>query len=134
MRIDMSLVDQISFMTCPSFRKANAPSNIYFARRSTNRINSRILVVVLISKALFFPAIGFLFVYVLGFYQGFLTDKLQTFLLLTNFCTPTAVNMITIAIINKFQVNNLSQLLIYQYIMGILTVTMWTAIYMNLFI
>jgi hypothetical protein len=98
------------------------------------RINSRILVAVLISKALLFPALGFLFVYVLGFYQGFLTDKLQTFLLLTNFCTPTAVNLITIAIINKFQINNLSRLLVFQYAMGSVTVTLWTAIYLDLFI
>jgi hypothetical protein len=83
---------------------------------------------------LIFPTIGLFAIWFFGFKSNIITDPLLCFLLLTNFCTPTAINMITIAIINKFQVNNLSQLLIYQYIMGILTVTMWTAIYMNLFI
>ncbi len=99
-----------------------------------DRINSHIIAAILISKAIISPAIGFLFVYVLGYYQGLLTDKLQTFLLLTNFCTPTAINMITIAIINKFQINNLSRILVFQYAMGAVTVTLWTAIYLDLFL
>jgi hypothetical protein len=84
-------------------------------------------------KSIIFPPIGILFVWALGYKTQILTNPLQCFLLLTNFCTPTAINMITIAILNQFQVNNLSKLLIYQYGLGCITVTIWTAVFLNLF-
>jgi hypothetical protein len=89
---------------------------------------------VLFTKAAVFPVIGLGVVYYLGFLNYLIKDKIACFFLLTNFCTPTAVNMITIAIINKFQVTNLSKMLVYQYGMGIITVTIWTAVYLSLFV
>ena len=88
----------------------------------------------MVIKAVVFPFIGLFSVWYIGFNYKLVNDPLVCFLLLTNFCTPTAINMVTIAIINKFQVKNLSTLLIYQYLMGIITITVWTAIYLNLFL
>ena len=51
------------------------------------------------------PAIGLCLVYFIGYlYLKVIDGKLLCFMLMTNFSTPTAINMITIAIVNKFQV------------------------------
>jgi hypothetical protein len=59
---------------------------------------------ILIVKAIICPSIGFISIYLIGFKFDLIPDKLLCFLLFTNFCTPTAINMITIAVMNKFQV------------------------------
>jgi hypothetical protein len=70
-------------------------------------INRITICVILFVKALVIPFIGLAFVYYIGLGYGLIQDKLVVFYLLTNFYTPTAINMITIAIVNKFQVNTI---------------------------
>ena len=60
---------------------------------------------IIILKLIIIPAIGLFLVYYVGYvYLKVLDQKLLCFFLMTNFTTPTAINMITISIINKFQV------------------------------
>jgi len=100
----------------------------------TEAMSKLALWLVLFAKAFVQPLCGLLFIWVLGFDTNIMNDPIVGFLLLTMFCTPTAVNMATIAVINEFQNSNLARLLIYQYVMGIVTISLWTAVYLSLFV
>lgn len=88
---------------------------------------------ILFIKTFILPALGVVFLYFIAFKNDLVENPLVCFLLATNFCTPTAINMITISIINNFQVSNLSKILIYQYLIAIITLTCWTGFYLYLF-
>ena len=68
------------------------------------RLSRVVIFKIILVKNFILPVVGFLLVYYLGYRLGLIDDKLVCFFLLLNFYTPTAINMITMAIINKFQV------------------------------
>jgi hypothetical protein len=71
--------------------------------------------------------------YFLAYKKNIIENPLVCFLISLNFCTPTAINLMNSAIINKFQIRNLSKIILYQYFIAIFTLTIWNGFYLYLF-
>ena len=72
--------------------------------------------------------------YHLAYMKNIIENPLVCLIIYLNFCTPTAINLMNMAIFNNFQVRNLSLILIYEYFFAIFTLTIWVGVYLFLFI
>ena len=88
---------------------------------------------IIILKLIIMPFFGLLFVYVIALKNNLLPNALEGFYLASNFTTPVAINMIGIAFLNKFQVENTSKIIICSYFFGIISVTFWLTIFIKIF-